>query len=463
MVHTAQAVKVRHGAADHEARLAHAAGGGDRRAFTTLYAHYERRVFNIAYRTTGSGDDAAKATQEAFLNLLRDLPPAGRDFGPYLFTAVRNAGYDLIEKRRRAESADELPEAAVGGPGEGGDFEAGPEADPELTALLEAREKEIREANLRLRPPQREVLALSELEGMSYDEIADVMDIDRDCVAEDLWRARIDLHDELRGRALASIAAASDECRRAMPLIAMRDDEQLDDGEDADWLLEHLAHCAGCRLGLDAMQEAGASYRAWAPVAVPPLLSEETMARAAELMGGAWSEAGTPTVGHIVDGGIPRGGLAEVAGRTAGAIGAVIIGAGAVAINALDTVRESAAARVPAHRRHRWRDLPARSRLMLLGLVGVLGIAIAGTLLRDGGDGSPKGDRPAAAQRSAPSTEPAAPPKKIRRKRKVSRAPALNRASTATSQSSVAPTPPAVEKRPEPTRRRPRRKPSSKR
>ena len=69
---------------------------------------------------------------------------------------------------------------------------------------------------------------------MSYDEIAEVMDMNRNSVAQLISRARIKLRDELRGTALATIAASTEECERALPLIAMQDDRQLDeDSEDA--------------------------------------------------------------------------------------------------------------------------------------------------------------------------------------------------------------------------------------
>jgi RNA polymerase sigma factor (sigma-70 family) len=281
-----------------EARLAHAAAGGDGTAFATLYERYERRAYNLSYRITDSEDDAADAVQEAFLNVMRRLPRLqGRDlaFGSYLFTATRNASYDLMQKRRRAEPSDSIPESAAPvGAGVGGlGLDPGdPDDDPDRKLLLESQQEEIREANLRLPERQREALALRELEELSYDEIAAIMEMNRNSVAQLISRARIKLRDELRGTALASIAASSPDCERALPLIAMRDDGQLEEGSgDATWLDSHMAGCDTCRLGLEAMQEAGASYRAWAPIAAAPWLFEETMAKAAELMGADWSEA----------------------------------------------------------------------------------------------------------------------------------------------------------------------------
>ncbi len=284
--------------AAEEARLARAAAAGDGSAFATLYERYERRAYNLAYRLTTSEDDAADAVQDAFLNVMRRLPKLeGRDlvFGSYLFTATRNASYDLMQKRKRAEPSDAIPETAAPiGAAAGGGFgldPGDPDEDPDRKLLLESQQDEIRAANERLPERQREALALCELEELSYDEIAEIMDMNRNSVAQLISRARIKLRDELRGGALASIAVSSPECERALPLIAMRDDGQLDvESDDATWLDSHMSTCHTCRLGLEAMQEAGTSYRAWAPIAAAPWLFKETMAKAAELTGSDWSE-----------------------------------------------------------------------------------------------------------------------------------------------------------------------------
>ena len=282
-----------------EAALAQRAAAGEGDAFATLYERYESRVLNLCFRILGSQDDAADAAQEAFVNVLRRLPKLeGRElaFGSYVFTSARNACYDLIERRRRTEPSDEIPEHATpvgGGVGGGGmGFDPGdPEDDPERNVLLEARTGEIREANLTLPERQREALALKELEGLSYDEIAEIMGMNRNSVAQLISRARIGLRDALRGTALASIAASSPDCDRAAPLLSALGDGQLrDDSPEAEWLGDHLVRCDSCPLRRDAMQEAGVSYRAWLPITAGPLLFRETMAEAAELVGADWSE-----------------------------------------------------------------------------------------------------------------------------------------------------------------------------
>lgn len=284
-----------------EARLARAAAEGDGDAFATLYERYAQRAYNLALRLGGSEDDAADAMQEAFVNVLRRLPELDERefvFRSYLFTATRNAALDLLRRQQRARPSDSIPEGAVPlGSGAGGmGLDPGdPDEDPDRRLLLASQREEIREANARLPERQREALALRELEELSYDEIAAAMEMNRNSVAQLISRARINLRDELRGGALTSVAASSADCERALPLIAMRDDGQLDpDSADADWLDRHLSGCGTCPVAAEAMQEAGASYRLWLPVAVAPWLFRETMARAAEAVGADWSGVREP-------------------------------------------------------------------------------------------------------------------------------------------------------------------------
>jgi hypothetical protein len=123
--------------------------------------------------------------------------------------------------------------------------------------------KRIGEASRRLPKRQREALELREREGLSYEAIAARVGTSPGSVAQLISRARINLYDELRGTPLASIAAPSPQCERALPLIAAREDEQLEavPGGDADWLDAHLADCERCRPGVEQMAQAAASYR----------------------------------------------------------------------------------------------------------------------------------------------------------------------------------------------------------
>jgi RNA polymerase sigma factor (sigma-70 family) len=272
--------------AAEEAGLARAAATGDGGAFAALYERYGQRAFNLAYRISGSKTDAADAVEEAFLGMMQRLPrlAAGEaDFGSQLFAAAHNACHDLMGRRQRRR----LTERGQGENGSAGSNGTGPDADPDGVP----GQDELREANMRLPERQREALALRELEDLSYSEIAAIMETNPDMVAQLLSRARINLCDELHGTILASIGAPSQECERALPLLAMREDGQFEAGSrDAAWLDSHLAGCERCRVGIEAMRDASSSYRAWAPVGAAPWLFRKTMANAAVLVGADWSE-----------------------------------------------------------------------------------------------------------------------------------------------------------------------------
>ncbi len=365
-----------------EARLARAAASGDGDAFATLYERYAQRAYNLAFRICNSEEDAAEAVQEAFISVMRRLPELEGErelaFGSYLFTATRNATYDGLRRAQRTRPSDAIPEGAVPiGAGAGGlGLDPGdPEEDPDRRQLLAAQQEEIREANARLPERQREALALRELEDLSYDEIAELMEMNRNSVAQLISRARINLRDELRGTALASIVAASPECERALPLLASRDDDQLELGsEDGDWLAGHLVGCDRCRLAAEAMEEVGASYRAWIPLAVAPVLLRETMAHAAQLTGSDWTEAidrhaaSPPDPAAIPGmpaayGGAASPSAAALAGTRGGRVAA------AVGASAEDTT---------AHRRRRRRLAALLAIALLLLAGGVVAIAVGG-------------------------------------------------------------------------------------
>jgi hypothetical protein len=165
-------------------------------------------------------------------------------------------------------------------------------------------ERDIHAASLRLPERQREALELREREQLSYEEIAAVMEVGPNSVAQLISRARINLYDDLRGTVLASVAPPSPECERALPLIAARDDGQLGaSSPDAVWLDAHLAECDRCRLGEEQMREAADAYRK-----APPVAAATAPARVEERSGSSSSSenAVTRPIGRVPDADRPR-------------------------------------------------------------------------------------------------------------------------------------------------------------
>src|SRR5829696_311579 len=99
---------VRDALAVDEAGLARAAAAGDGGAFGALYRRYEGRVFNLAYRISGSEEIAVEAVQRAFRGVMRSGSlPAERElaFGSYLLMETRNASHDPMRGREPAVSS----------------------------------------------------------------------------------------------------------------------------------------------------------------------------------------------------------------------------------------------------------------------------------------------------------------------------------------------------------------------
>lgn len=240
-------------------QLGRRALAGDREAFTELFRRHEDGLFNVSYRLTGSREDAADITQEAFLRVFARLDDlAGREVNltAYLHRTARNLVYDRSAQGARVSPTDEVERVA------GADDSA--EADPELTALIADQGSDVRAANARLPERHRLALALRELEDMSYEDIGRVLDITPGAVAQLLVRARNALRRELRlGQVNAEAMEAG--CRARLGDIGALIDGELN-ADRAHVLTQHLALCPSCREARASFEQARVTYRAWLPL-----------------------------------------------------------------------------------------------------------------------------------------------------------------------------------------------------
>jgi RNA polymerase sigma factor (sigma-70 family) len=240
---------------------------GDRRAFEALYGRYGDRIFGYCERILGSPHEAADAAQDTFVKLLQKLPTLDVRHGtvqPYLFAIARNVCFDMMRSGRRHDLCEDVPDdahARMSGP-------VAVEDDPERAVLHEASVREIRQAHDRLPDRYREVLALREISGFSYDEIGETMGLNRNAVAQLILRARLRLRDELHGTAAASVCLQSRECRRATEILSRRHDRHVLEKGEREWVAAHLAGCSSCKVAREALAEAGRSYRMLGP-AIP--------------------------------------------------------------------------------------------------------------------------------------------------------------------------------------------------
>lgn len=165
-----------------------AAKKGDQKAFEALVLLYEKRVLALTCRMCQNPEDGAEAAQEAFLAAWQGLPSfrGESSFSTWLYRLASNACVDFLRREGR-RCAMTGPSLDSGGP-------LSDIPDPTISPQEAAEREELREAietGLQaLSPQHRQVLVLRELHQLSYDEIAEALDLDVGTVKSRINRGR---------------------------------------------------------------------------------------------------------------------------------------------------------------------------------------------------------------------------------------------------------------------------------
>lgn len=172
---------------------------GDTEAFAVLVERHQKKMLNIAYRMTGSYEDACDVVQEAFLSAYRALKTFRSEsrFSTWLYRVVVNHTKNRLQKlktrsRHESQTIDDPPDMEGGRP-----FCQTTSGDVPLIEQIEKREmyEKMQECIGSLDEEHREVLVLRDIQGFSYDEIRDILKIPDGTVKSRLFRARIALKD----------------------------------------------------------------------------------------------------------------------------------------------------------------------------------------------------------------------------------------------------------------------------
>lgn len=164
---------------------------GDRSAFAELLTRHERRVYGICLRMLGNPEDAADATQEAFLAVLRKAGTfrGGAAFSTWLYRVAMNAAIDQGRRRMRARAVplgDDL-EGAL--PVAGGSDDPG---DTVSTAVT------VQAALARIPDEFRAAVVLCDLCRLPYSDAAEVLEVAVGTVKSRVFRGRAALAKELK-------------------------------------------------------------------------------------------------------------------------------------------------------------------------------------------------------------------------------------------------------------------------
>lgn len=161
---------------------------GDEEAFTQLYRRNQAQIYRFALRMTGRAWAAEEIVQDVFMTLVREpkkFDPARGPLGAFLYGIARNRVMKHLERQPR-----ELPLEHRSAENGASEIDVPDERTPAHWAELRERRDCVRSAVLSLPPEFRETVVLCELEEMSYEQAATVLECPVGTVRSRLHRGR---------------------------------------------------------------------------------------------------------------------------------------------------------------------------------------------------------------------------------------------------------------------------------
>ncbi len=184
--------------ADEERRLVEVAQRGDVASFNELVRLFEGRVYTLCYRMLGDPDSAADAAQDAFLAAFRNLASfRGGSFRSWMLRIATNTCYDVLRVRKRRPSVSldiDADDESASSPLQIADTTESPDDFAQRRELAAA----IQHGLTALPDEQRIVLILSDIQGLAYEEIAQITNSNLGTVKSRLSRGRARLREVLK-------------------------------------------------------------------------------------------------------------------------------------------------------------------------------------------------------------------------------------------------------------------------
>lgn len=174
---------------------------GDTQAFNAVIVKYQDRVFRYVYSTLGNYDDALEATQDIFITVFQSLAKFRGEskFSTWLYSITSNYCKNYKRKKRRyslvsifnkdEQGETELPIV---------DLRENPERKVEMDSSLEIANEEL----AKLPEDYKKILVLRDIEGYSYDDIAEILGISLANVKVRIHRGRAMLKQKLGERGI---------------------------------------------------------------------------------------------------------------------------------------------------------------------------------------------------------------------------------------------------------------------
>jgi len=277
-----------------EAALSRRIVTGDDRAFAELFRRHRQALYGYCLSVLGDQEDAADALQNTMAKALKSLPGENRELNlkAWLFRVAHNECVDMLRARRRMDDIEEhsLKSASR--------VEGSVIARERLGQVL---------ADLRQLPErQRGALVMRELNGMSFAEIAAVIDSSPAAAKQVVYEARCALQEQAQGRDM--------DCESVRRVLSERDGRKLKGRR----IRAHLRTCDGCSDFKAGIESRRGDLRSL----IPPIPAAVALS-ILDMFGGS---GGTGGVASLL--GIGGGGKAAISGGAMKAVAAVAVTAG---------------------------------------------------------------------------------------------------------------------------------------
>ena len=178
-----------------DVRLIESTLAGNTEAFGELVLKYQDRLFGTLVHMLGSMHDARDVAQEAFLSAYEKLGTFRQEssFYSWLFRIAYNAAASNRRRIRPGKRSLDEQKSLIGAePSDGS-----PASDPASRLVSEEHQQQVRLALDALGPEYRDAIILKEIEGLRYEEIADLLDCPIGTVRSRIHRARQLLREKL--------------------------------------------------------------------------------------------------------------------------------------------------------------------------------------------------------------------------------------------------------------------------
>ena len=182
-------------AKEEDSAIVERAQNGDKEAYRSLFERYNRRVYAVALGVVKNPEDAGDVVQDAFVKVHKHIGKfeGSSSFYTWLYRITMNLSIDHVRKtskRRHIDYDDQVRRDPSQIEGDGTLLPTTSDANPARNALRKELGEAIQDALQELPEHHRAVIVLREFEGLSYEEIAEILEVPKGTIMSRLFHAR---------------------------------------------------------------------------------------------------------------------------------------------------------------------------------------------------------------------------------------------------------------------------------